>query len=71
MKQAGVDNEGGRFNKLYDDAFDRKAKLEMERNQKKKNEEEEAIQLSQMPLAKKRMNGQNIGIRSHDKFMED
>ena len=39
----------------------------MERLQKQKDEEEEAIQMSQMPLSKKRING----IRSHAHFMED
>jgi hypothetical protein len=46
LKHAGVETEDGRFNKLYQDAFDRTAKLEMDRNSKNKKEEEEAIQLS-------------------------
>ena len=46
LKHAGVDNEEGRFNKLYDDAFDRKAKIEMEVQAKLKQEEEDAIQMS-------------------------
>lgn len=61
-----------KFNKLYEDAFERKAKVERAKAEKDAFEEEEAIQMSTMPLAKKLMEGRvNEPVRSHEQFMED
>lgn len=62
---------GEKFNKLYEDAFERKAKQERAKAEKDALEEEEAIQMSSMPLTKKMMERGGEPVRTHEQFMED
>lgn len=72
-KAPGVEasERGEKFNKLYEDAFERKAKQERAKAEKDALEEEEAIQMSSMPLTKKMMERGGEPVRTHEQFMED